>query len=476
MRIVTATDTSQHSDIDYQAMPVAARDAENAIINVLRYYEAPNALVFCNTRAMVNRLTTRFSNRGFSVVALSGELTQSERTHALQAMRDGRARVCIATDVAARGIDLPNLELVIHGELPSNSEVLLHRSGRTGRAGRKGVSVLIVAPKFRRKAELLLKGAKVEASWAEAPSAEAVIARDQERLLADPVWTEEVTEAEAAAAKRLTDLYDAGQIAAAYLRLFNARQSAPEELSPSGDTAPARPRAEFGASTWFSVAGGRKAGAEPRRLLPMLCKLGNITKDDIGAIRVQEDESFVEILSSSVSSFIASLGPAMAVDGGARVRRLDQTPDLSRPPRPAYAPKPAAPASRASEPRAEPRAEPRPAPPRAPAPAPERPAPVADAAPEPARRPAPPKVAPDRARNPSVRIEPPGGAAGPAADKPRKPRHKTSGRKPGAAPTGTPIGKPSSKKNRARALAARLAGDTKGGEAVPRRGKRKPPR
>jgi ATP-dependent RNA helicase DeaD len=325
--------------------------------------------------------------------------------------------------------------------------------------------VLIVAPKYRRKAELLLKGAKVEASWGEAPSADAVIARDQERLLADPVWTEEVTEAEATMAKRLTDLYDAGQIAAAYLRLFNARQSAPEELSPAGDTAPPRPKSDFGASTWFSVAGGRKAGAEPRRLLPMLCKLGNITKDDIGAIRVQEDESFVEILSSSVSSFMASLGPAMAVDGGARVRRLDTTPDLTRAPRPAFVPRPAP-----QTPRAEPRPEPRPDP--AKAPVPDRPAPVAEATPAPVSRPAPPKVAPDRARNPSVRIEPPGTAA----DKPRKPRHKASGRKPAPAAGGTPVGKPSSKKNRARALAAKLAGEGKGGEAPPRRGKRKPPR
>ena len=79
VRIATTGESSQHSDIEYRALNVATRDSENAIINVLRYYEAPNAIVFCNTRAMVNRLTTRFSNRGFSVVALSGELTQSER-------------------------------------------------------------------------------------------------------------------------------------------------------------------------------------------------------------------------------------------------------------------------------------------------------------------------------------------------------------------------------------------------------------
>ncbi|HEC14727.1 MAG TPA: DEAD/DEAH box helicase, partial [Rhodospirillales bacterium] len=118
VRVSTTAEQSQHVDIEYRALTVAPNDRENAIINVLRYFEAKNALVFCATRATVNRMTSRFANRGFSVVALSGELSQSERSHSLQAMRDGRARVCIATDVAARGIDLPNLELVIHADIP----------------------------------------------------------------------------------------------------------------------------------------------------------------------------------------------------------------------------------------------------------------------------------------------------------------------------------------------------------------------
>ena len=150
--VSTVAEKSQHADIEYQAMSVAARDGENAIINVLRYFESPNAIVFCNTRAMVNRLLSRLSNRGFSVVALSGELSQAERSHALQAMRDGRARVCVATDVAARGIDLPNLDLVIHAELPEqprNSVAPLgpdgprwsqgrQRADRAAKSGQKG--------------------------------------------------------------------------------------------------------------------------------------------------------------------------------------------------------------------------------------------------------------------------------------------------------------------------------------------------
>ena len=91
VRVATAGERRQHVDIEYRALQVASADRENAIINLLRFYEAKNALVFCSTRAAVNHLMARFNNRGFAVVALSGELSQNERTHALQAMRDGRA-------------------------------------------------------------------------------------------------------------------------------------------------------------------------------------------------------------------------------------------------------------------------------------------------------------------------------------------------------------------------------------------------
>lgn len=334
VRVTTVAEKSQHADIEYRALNVSPRDSEHAIINVLRYYEAKNALVFCNTRAMVNRLTTRFSNRGFSVVALSGELSQNERTHALQAMRDGRARVCVATDVAARGIDLPNLELVIHADLPSNSETLLHRSGRTGRAGRKGVSTLIVPPKARRKAERLLQGAKVRAEWAGAPTAEQVVRRDAERLMDDPSWSQEISEQERAPVDNLVERFSPEQLAAAFLRLYTDHQSAPEELA-TPESAPA-PRGKFGASVWFSISIGRADRAEPRWILPALCRAGNIGKDDIGAIRVQETETYVEILKTSLKSFLSSLGPKMELEKGAVLTQLKNAPDIKNAPRPRY--------------------------------------------------------------------------------------------------------------------------------------------
>ncbi|MCK4868116.1 MAG: DEAD/DEAH box helicase, partial [Alphaproteobacteria bacterium] len=330
VRISTSAEQKQHLDIEYRALTIAPHDQENAIINVLRYFEAKNALVFCATRATVNHMTSRFTNRGLSVVALSGELSQNERSHALQAMRDGRARVCVATDVAARGLDLPNLELVIHADLPKNRESLLHRSGRTGRAGRKGVSVLIVPHSAGKRTERLLQSANVKAAWAKPPSADEIMRRDDERIIADPALSEPLKDDEKTFTRELLARHGAEQVAAAFLRLYRAGQSAPEELRDIAPGVPredkARPRDDFKNSVWFSLSAGREQSAEPRWLLPMLCKAGNITKREIGAIRINQDESLVELAPGCVEKFLEAVGPSRTLEKNIVVTRLDGTP------------------------------------------------------------------------------------------------------------------------------------------------------
>ncbi|MEM6310905.1 MAG: DEAD/DEAH box helicase [Pseudomonadota bacterium] len=338
VRITTTTKETQHADIAYRAFSVVNHEIDAAIINTLRYYDAPNAIVFANTRAQVTRLTTRLSNRGFSVVALSGELTQSERSNALQAMRDGRAQVCVATDVAARGIDLPNLELVIHAELPTNAETLLHRSGRTGRAGRKGISAMIVPANMYKRAQNLLKWGKLTADWGKPPTAEDIRAKDEERLLTDPVWSDDFGEDEQALAQKLLSQHGADKIAAAYARLYTGQHSAPEVISDysEGPDEKRKPRdhKSFGPSKWFRIDIGRDGKAEARWLLPMICKVGGITKSEIGAIRIQPNETFVEIAEPAVPGFLKSIGPEMKLENQASLTALDAAPQLgSRGPR-----------------------------------------------------------------------------------------------------------------------------------------------
>lgn len=329
VRVAVASEQKQHSDIEYRGLVVAPTDTENAIINVLRYYEAKNAIVFCNTRATVNHMTARFNNRGFSVVALSGELSQNERTHALQAMRDGRARVCIATDVAARGIDLPNLELVIHADLPKNKESLLHRSGRTGRAGRKGVSVLIVPFRARNRTERLLRNANVTATWDSPPSADEVIKRDNERFLSDPALSEALTEAEATFAQDLLAQHSPEQIAGALVRMYRAGRSAPEELRPASEREDKpHTRKGFGDSVWFSLSIGFKQKAEARWMLPMLVKTGKLKKHEIGAIKVLQSVTYIEVAEGGVNRFMDAISPSMKLEKTITVTKLDGVPQM----------------------------------------------------------------------------------------------------------------------------------------------------
>lgn len=349
LRIVAGGEAKQHVDIEYRAVSVAVRDREHAIFNILRYYEARTAIVFCKTRVNVNHLLARMGNRGFQVVALSGELSQQERTHALQALRDGRARVCIATDVAARGIDLPGLELVIHADLPSNSETLLHRSGRTGRAGKKGVSALIVTPAEYKKAQRLLQGAKVVAEWGAAPGADDVQAKDDVRILEHPALTAPVGD-EAGIAADLLEQFGPEALAAAFVRLWREGRSAPEVLSTDLPTPPPsapRERGEFGPSVWFRIGVGRSGRAEARWLLPKICDAGSIAKDGIGAIRVREDETFVQISEPLAPRF----GAQVELDKGLMMERVESEPDFDKPrferparperrEKPAYTPKP----------------------------------------------------------------------------------------------------------------------------------------
>ncbi len=351
LRLAAMGEARQHGDIAYRALSVALRDRENAIFNLLRLHEARTAIVFCKTRANVNHLLARMNNRGFRAVALSGELSQQERTHALQALRDGRSRVCIATDVAARGIDLPGLELVIHADLPSNSETLLHRSGRTGRAGAKGVSALIVAPSEYRKAQRLLQGAKVVAEWGAAPSAEEVRAQDDIRILSHPALSEPPEDMELV--QQLLAQVGPEQVAAAFVRLWREGRPPPEELAGAAPP-PGTPRAarDFGASVWFELPIGQAGRAEARWLLPKVCQAAGITRDAIGAIRVRGEVTFVQITAEAAPR----IGDGLEIAPGLPLRRLDAEPALDDGPAPARPPaKPArkgrpAPAAQTADP------------------------------------------------------------------------------------------------------------------------------
>ena len=416
-RIATSSDSDQHRDIEYRAVPILPRERDLAVVNVLRYFDVPGALVFCSTRDGVTHLCNTLAERRFSSVALSGELSQRERNYALQAVRDGRARVCVATDVAARGLDLPDLGLVVHADIPQNKQILLHRSGRTGRAGKHGVSVVLVPEPARRHVERMLASAHIEATWALAPSADDIRANDGAALVREiAALAADVTDDDRAVAKALLAERSAEELAATLVRVRREARPAPEELDhpgrrcgrgahrrrrrriaigrwrptiarrftrlaatpaavasgPSAASGPsvtiarrgphsrrptARPRtfpasvriAGAGASrapvsthtisarpdrsrdplpdgsamTWFTVNVGRSKNADPKWLIPLLCRRGDITKREIGKIRVLVRETHVEIARAASEHFATAIQRPDEQDRNIRIELLD---------------------------------------------------------------------------------------------------------------------------------------------------------
>jgi ATP-dependent RNA helicase DeaD len=350
LRIAATGEGDRHRDIEYHAVPIVPRERDLAVVNLLRYHDPPGALVFCATRDGVTHLAANLSERGFSVAALSGELSQRERNQALQALRDGRARVCVATDVAARGLDLPDLGLVIHADLPQNGQVLVHRSGRTGRAGKHGLAILVVPDNARRYVERMLSTARIEAKWRQVPSADDIRVRDQDQLVLEiRALAEEPGEEDRRVAETLLGERSAEALVAALVRSRREARPAPEELTlpPSmrtkqspqqqraqrvdrrhaqvafegpdrrrtaraqqQDSRPSRPNGQRAPRTgepmdavWFTINVGRSKNADPKWLIPLICRRGNVTKRSIGKIQVLARETRVEIAADAAEQF-----------------------------------------------------------------------------------------------------------------------------------------------------------------------------
>ncbi len=300
LRISTVSADRGHGDISYEAVVISPPEVENAVVNLLRYHEAETAILFCGTREKVRHLHATLQERGFAVVSLSGENSQSERNQALQALRDRRARVCVATDVAARGIDLPTLSLVVHVEIPRDAETLQHRSGRTGRAGRKGTAVLVVPFSRRRRVEAMLRNAKIDARWTDAPDREAIRAKDRDRMMQTLLTAAEPDEEDSDLIDSLLAQRSPRELAAMLVASHRAKLPEPEDLIANTPEARRAAKAEkhragFEDTVWFRMDIGRRRNADPRWILPLLCRRGHITRNEVGAIRIGADETYFQI-------------------------------------------------------------------------------------------------------------------------------------------------------------------------------------
>jgi ATP-dependent RNA helicase DeaD len=391
-----------NADIEHIVHVVAPGEIVASLINLLLVEPDEKTLVFLRTRAEVAELSGDLSDAGFRVSTLSGEMEQRERTRALADFKSGRTRILIATDVAARGIDVTDISRVIQVEPPSDADNYVHRSGRTGRAGKKGQSIILIPRPALNRVRYLLKNARVNADIKPVPGREQILALQIERLVADlakskndaPVpfmqgaqalleargvtlthdAVDDDTEDQGEAVKELI-----GELLATLHQRGFANPRALTRVDSGGTDRGAdrgrgsdfggreggrdfggrgggrggrdfggRGGGDFGSRggpslretpndpnfATFEVSWGEAHGADPRRMMAMLCRRGGIEGRDIGAMEIGRATSIVQVATHSARTFAKKTEAPDPRDPKIRIRPFGAIPPASAAARP----------------------------------------------------------------------------------------------------------------------------------------------
>jgi ATP-dependent RNA helicase DeaD len=325
-----------NADIDHVVHLVDPRERVDAIVNLLLANPDEQTLVFARTRLDVARTAKELREAGFAVSSISGEMEQPERNRALADFKRGKLRVLVATDVAARGIDVQDIGRVIHADPPDDADSYTHRSGRTGRAGRKGRSSVLVSPSGLTRTSILLKRARVRFRIEPIPTADDIQRSLDDRYYAaltepDPdgfagyeprLWAlaEKLAESRSVTrtlARLLSRTSYAGTCTPRQVRAFAApaeRAKARHEEAPKSEPRDVSPvhraaqRKENGTFVPFRVSWGKEQGADARRLLAMACRRGGIQGTSVGIIRIARGFSVVEIATDVAEAFAHAAG------------------------------------------------------------------------------------------------------------------------------------------------------------------------
>jgi ATP-dependent RNA helicase DeaD len=245
---------------------VSGRDRVGDLRKILEIENPESAIVFCNTKAETERVAQALRSAGFDADWLNGDLPQSEREKVMAATREGKLRFLVATDVAARGIDISHLTHVINYELPEAAEQYVHRTGRTGRAGRTGTAISLVSPReigTLYYIRLQYKIFPVEKSLPSAGEERTRLEADRIDFLAEATRGSAVGELDLAVARRLLSHVNAERIVAGLVaQFFGARQGDVDDQAAAARRARLAPAAAPMAPGGASADRTRGAGAE----------------------------------------------------------------------------------------------------------------------------------------------------------------------------------------------------------------------
>jgi ATP-dependent RNA helicase DeaD len=310
-----------------QSAYVVARAQKPAALGRVLDVEAPSAaIVFCRTREEVDQLTETLNGRGYRAEALHGGMGQEQRDRVMGRLRSGTAELLIATDLAARGLDIEQLTHVVNYDVPSAPDAYVHRIGRVGRAGREGVAITLAEPREHRMLKVIERVTKQRITVEKVPTIADLRARRleltraalQESLLTDDLDRFRVV------VETLADEFDVMDVALAAVKLAHesSGREADEEEIPEVVDATVRKRpdirgadgrerrrgcAETGGMTRVFLGVGRSIGIRPQDLVGAITGESHLGGRDIGAIEIADRFSLVEVPESAADDVIAAL-------------------------------------------------------------------------------------------------------------------------------------------------------------------------
>jgi ATP-dependent RNA helicase DeaD len=323
-----------------QSAYIVPRGHKPAALGRVLDLEAPAAaVVFCRTRDEVDRLTETLNGRGYRAEALHGGMDQQQRDRVMSRLRGGSIDLLVATDVAARGLDIEQLTHVVNYDVPSGPELYVHRIGRVGRAGREGTAITLVEPREHRMLKAFERATGQRIAAEQLPTVADLRARRleltrgalRESLLEDDLETFR------AVVEPLAEEFDLFEVALAAVKLAHETSgTVDEEELPEAELRPAddrsgprkasgrdqrRARPGTAGTTRLFVGVGRASGVRPQDLVGAITGESRLSGKDIGAIEIADRFSLVEVPESAADDVIAALRQTSIKGRKATVRR-----------------------------------------------------------------------------------------------------------------------------------------------------------
>jgi ATP-dependent RNA helicase DeaD len=316
----------------------------DALTRILEVEAFDAVLIFVRTKTATTELAERLEARGYSAAAMNGDMVQSQREQMVERLKRGALDILVATDVAARGLDVDRISHVINYDIPYDTETYIHRIGRTGRAGRLGDAILFVAPRERRMLKVIENATRQKIDALELPTTETVnnkrISGFKQKI------SDSLAAGDLAFMQSLIEQYQqehdvpALDIAAALAKISLGDKAfllTPEKSNPPRKTDEEKPRTDSPEGRrrkapsrsdadmeWFRIAVGHAHGVEPRNIVGAIANEAGLDAQHIGRVNIDQEFSLVELPTGMPNAVFRSLKKVWVCGRTLNILRMDE--------------------------------------------------------------------------------------------------------------------------------------------------------